>query len=64
MNDVLEKPDFANDMRALALNAPDDLEPLPEARTPRRGQIALALKESGHAPEKNVLFGLWEWGVQ
>jgi uncharacterized damage-inducible protein DinB len=29
-----------------------------------RGQIVLALKESGHAPEKKVLFGLWEWGVR
>jgi len=27
-----------------------------------RGQIALALKQSGHPLEKKVAFGLWEWG--
>jgi uncharacterized damage-inducible protein DinB len=27
-----------------------------------RGQIALALKQSGHPVDKKVLFGMWEWG--
>ena len=27
-----------------------------------RGQIMLALKQSGHAVDKKVQFGLWEWG--
>jgi uncharacterized damage-inducible protein DinB len=27
-----------------------------------RGQILLALKQSGHAPDKKVLYGIWEWG--
>jgi uncharacterized damage-inducible protein DinB len=27
-----------------------------------RGQIILLLKESGHIPDKKILFGLWEWG--
>lgn len=29
-----------------------------------RGQIALALKQSGHPLSKKVGFGLWEWGVR
>ena len=29
-----------------------------------RGQIILALKENGHAPDKKILFGMWEWGVR
>lgn len=27
-----------------------------------RGQIALALKQSGHPVDKKILFGMWEWG--
>lgn len=27
-----------------------------------RGQIMLALKQSGHAVDKKVQYGLWEWG--
>lgn len=27
-----------------------------------RGQIALALKQSGHALDKKVAYGMWEWG--
>lgn len=29
-----------------------------------RGQIMLALKQSGHAASKKIQFGLWEWGVR
>lgn len=29
-----------------------------------RGQIALSLKQSGHALEKKVAYGIWEWGVR
>ena len=29
-----------------------------------RGQVALLAKQSGHPIPKNVLFGLWEWGVR
>lgn len=29
-----------------------------------RGQIALALKQSGHPLSKKVSFALWEWGVR
>lgn len=29
-----------------------------------RGQIALALKQSGHPLDKKSSFGLWEWGVR
>jgi uncharacterized damage-inducible protein DinB len=29
-----------------------------------RGQIMLALKQSGHPVDKKVSFGLWEWGVR
>jgi len=29
-----------------------------------RGQIALSLKQSGHALEKRVGYGMWEWGVR
>ncbi len=29
-----------------------------------RGQIVLSLKQSGHAPDKKILFGLWEWGTK
>lgn len=27
-----------------------------------RGQVMLALKETGHPVDKKVAFGLWEWG--
>jgi hypothetical protein len=27
-----------------------------------RGQIARALKQSGHALDKKVAYGMWEWG--
>ena len=27
-----------------------------------RGQIALALKQSGHALDKKIAYGIWEWG--
>ncbi len=29
-----------------------------------RGQILLALKQSGHAVDQKTQFGLWEWGVR
>ena len=29
-----------------------------------RGQIALSLKQSGHALEKKVGYAMWEWGVR
>ena len=29
-----------------------------------RGQIALSLKQSGHALDKKVQYGIWEWGVR
>ena len=29
-----------------------------------RGQIALSLKQSGHALDKKTGFGIWEWGVR
>ena len=29
-----------------------------------RGQIALALKQSGAVLEKKVQYGIWEWGVR
>jgi len=29
-----------------------------------RGQIMLCLKQSGHAVDKKVQFGLWEWGTR
>lgn len=29
-----------------------------------RGQIVLSLKQAGHALDKKVLFGLWEWGTK
>ena len=29
-----------------------------------RGQIALALKASGHALDRKTAYGLWEWGVR
>ncbi|HMG35096.1 MAG TPA: DinB family protein [Blastocatellia bacterium] len=29
-----------------------------------RGQIALSLKQAGHAVDKKVGYGLWEWGVR
>jgi uncharacterized damage-inducible protein DinB len=29
-----------------------------------RGQIMLALKANGHAVDKKVQFGMWEWGVR
>ena len=29
-----------------------------------RGQIVLALKQSGHPLDKKILFGLWEWGTK
>lgn len=29
-----------------------------------RGQIMLALKQSGHPVEKKISFGLWEWGTR
>ena len=29
-----------------------------------RGQIALSLKQSGHALDKKIAYGIWEWGVR
>jgi uncharacterized damage-inducible protein DinB len=29
-----------------------------------RGQILLALKQSGHAVDKKIQYGIWEWGVR
>jgi uncharacterized damage-inducible protein DinB len=29
-----------------------------------RGQIILTLKLNGHLPNKKILYGLWEWGIQ
>ena len=29
-----------------------------------RGQILLALKQSGHAVDKKLQYGIWEWGVR
>lgn len=29
-----------------------------------RGQIALSLKQSGHALNKKIGYGIWEWGVR
>ncbi len=29
-----------------------------------RGQIILALKQSGHAVNKKIQYGIWEWGVR
>ena len=29
-----------------------------------RGQIILSLKQAGHALDKKVLYGIWEWGVR
>ncbi|HYJ87162.1 MAG TPA: DinB family protein [Pyrinomonadaceae bacterium] len=29
-----------------------------------RGQIALSLKQSNHPVSKEILFGIWEWGVR
>ncbi|HEX5725810.1 MAG TPA: DinB family protein [Longimicrobiaceae bacterium] len=29
-----------------------------------RGQIAVALKASGHPLERKVAYGIWEWGVR
>lgn len=29
-----------------------------------RGQILLALKQSGHPADKKIAFGLWEWGTR
>ncbi len=29
-----------------------------------RGQVVLALKQSGHPVDKKVLFGMWEWGTR
>lgn len=29
-----------------------------------RGQIMIALKQSGHPAGKKIAFGLWEWGVR
>lgn len=29
-----------------------------------RGQIALALKQSGHPLDKKIAYGIWEWGVR
>ncbi len=29
-----------------------------------RGQIMLALKQSGHMVDKKVQYGIWEWGVR
>jgi uncharacterized damage-inducible protein DinB len=29
-----------------------------------RGQIALALKQSGHTLDKKIAYGIWEWGVR
>ena len=29
-----------------------------------RGQLMLALKHSGHALDKKVQYGIWEWGVR
>jgi uncharacterized damage-inducible protein DinB len=29
-----------------------------------RGQIFLALKQSGHPIDKKIAYGIWEWGVR
>ena len=29
-----------------------------------RGQILLALKQSGHPVDKKIQYGIWEWGVR
>ncbi len=29
-----------------------------------RGQIALSLKQAGHALDKKTAFGIWEWGTR
>jgi len=29
-----------------------------------RGQIILALKQSGHPIDKKIAYGIWEWGVR
>jgi uncharacterized damage-inducible protein DinB len=29
-----------------------------------RGQIMLALKQSGHPVDKKIAFGIWEWGTR
>jgi uncharacterized damage-inducible protein DinB len=29
-----------------------------------RGQIVLSLKQAGHAVDKKVQYGIWEWGVR
>jgi uncharacterized damage-inducible protein DinB len=29
-----------------------------------RGQIVLALKQSGHSVDKKIAYGLWEWGAR
>jgi uncharacterized damage-inducible protein DinB len=29
-----------------------------------RGQAIMVLKENGHLPGRNILYGLWEWGTK
>ena len=29
-----------------------------------RGQIMLALKQSGHPADQKIQYGIWEWGVR
>ena len=29
-----------------------------------RGQIVLSLKQAGHAVDKKIQYGIWEWGVR
>jgi uncharacterized damage-inducible protein DinB len=29
-----------------------------------RSQVVLALKQSGHPPDKKIAYGMWEWGAR
>jgi uncharacterized damage-inducible protein DinB len=59
---LLEKPD--GKVKGFKPHATAFLGYLISHESHHRGQIMLALKQSGHAVDQKIQYGLWEWGVR